>query len=365
MALQFTRDVKVLMAKGSDIWEIPVLDGFSFSQAVNSSEITVNEAGITSRRARLLFNDALAPVEWSMSTYVRPEIVATGTLCRAIEEPLWAAMLGADTFVTATGVFSNGSISPDVAISDPSTTTNAFNLNGSNISSMANGWTLYFAFEPTGGTAQVYKLNDVVVNSATIDFDIDGIATIQWSGFARTITDEANTVPTVTETELDVLATDNFIRNRISTMDLTRSDASPVAVYNVVLTGGSIAIENNITYLTPEELGRVNQPIANITGTRSISGNVTCYLDTGATKSGALFTDLVGDVTTVRNSFDMAINVGGVGAPSLTFDLPTAHLEIPVVNVEDLLTLDVAFHGQVNAGNVDNTDEATIIYKGA
>ena len=365
MALQFTRDVKVLMAKASDIWEIPVLDGFSFSQAVNSSEITVNEAGITSRRARLLFNDALAPVEWSMSTYVRPEIVTTGTLCRAIEEPLWAAMLGADTFVTATGVFSNEAISPPAPISAPTTTTNPFNLNGSNISSMANGWSLYFSFEPTGGTKQVYKLNDVVVNSATIDFDIDGIATIQWAGFARTITDEESTVPAVTEDELVVTNTDNFIRNRISTMDLVRSDVSPTVPYNVVLTGGSIAIENNITYLTPEELGRVNQPIANITGTRSISGNVTCYLDTAATKSGSLFTDLVGDVTTVRNSFDMAINIGGIAAPSLTFDLPTAHLEVPVVNVEDLLTLDVAFHGQVASGNVDNTNEATIIYKGA
>ena len=365
MALQFTRDVRVVMEKGTDRWEIPVLDGFSFSQAVNSSEITVNEAGSTSRRARLLFNDALAPVEWSMSTYVRPEIVATGSLCRSIEEPLWAALLGADTFTTATGVFSNESISPAVPISAPTTTTNPFNLNGSNISSMADGWSLYFQFEPTGGTAQVYQLNDVVVNSATIDFDIEGIATIQWTGFARTISDNTSTTVAATETELVVTATDNFIRNRISTMDLIRQDESPDVTYNVVLTGGSIAIENNITYLTPEELGRVNQPIANITGTRSISGNVTCYLDTGATKSGALFTDLVGETEVVRNAFDMAINIGGVGAPSLTFDLPTAHLEIPVINVEDLLTLDVTFHGQVAGGNVDSTNEATIVYKGA
>ena len=137
-------------------------------------------------------------------------------------------------------------------------------------------------------------------------------------------------------------------------------------VYDIVVTGGSINFENNISYLTPEELGKVNSPLANITGSRSISGNLTCYLDTDLTtsKSGELFADLVSDTDTVRNRFDMAINVGGTAAPCLTFDIPTAHLEVPVVNVEDLLTLDIAFHAQPSAGNADNTDEATIIYKG-
>ena len=54
MALNFTRDVKVILEDPTALirWEIPVLDGFSFSQAINASEITVNEAGATSRRAR-------------------------------------------------------------------------------------------------------------------------------------------------------------------------------------------------------------------------------------------------------------------------------------------------------------------------
>ena len=137
-------------------------------------------------------------------------------------------------------------------------------------------------------------------------------------------------------------------------------------VYNLVLTGGSINFENNISYLTPEELGIVNAPIGNITGSRAISGNITCYLDNdvSSSKSGELFADLVSDTDTVRNTFDLNINIGGTAAPSLKFSLPTAHLEVPVINVEDLLTLDVAFHGQVSAGNVDSTNEATITYKG-
>jgi len=445
MALQFTRDVRVVVEKGTDRWEVPVLDGFSFSQAINSSEITVNESGATSRRARLLFNDSLAPVEWSMSTYSRPSLA--NSLNTGVEEVLWAMFAGADSYDSSGKQFKNGTN----ALSTNSASSHIFGFDQSNISSMPNGWNIYFIFEPTGGTKQIYKIADAVVNSASMDFDIDGIATISWSGFGARITDQGST-DVASSITTGISLSGNFIRNRISTVTLERDDlligspgaseltaisgaitdatgddstfvvagdvtsvataglgiigtnipsgttitssthdgATPGAttivmsqastdtvaapkvyilnrdVYDIVVTGGSINFENNISYLTPEELGKVNSPLANITGSRSISGNLTCYLDTDLTtsKSGELFADLVSDTDTVRNSFDMAINVGGTAAPCLTFDIPTAHLEVPVINVEDLLTLDIAFHAQPSAGNADNTDEATIIYKG-
>ena len=79
--LFFSRDTKVYIelfnSSGSStgVFEVPVLDGFSFSQAQNSTEVTLaemeNSAGV-SKRGRRVFNDSLAPVEWSFSTYVRP-----------------------------------------------------------------------------------------------------------------------------------------------------------------------------------------------------------------------------------------------------------------------------------------------------
>lgn len=459
MALQFTRNanVYVQLTNGTDnvqSWKLAVLDGFSFSQAINSSEITINEAGSTSRRARLLFNDSLAPVEWSMSTYARP--FSSNSEAHSPEEPLWAMLLGADTYTTPN--YSGNS----QAITNVTATEATWNFNGSNVSSFSDNWNIYFSFEEAGNT-QVYKCESAVVNSVTMDFDIDGIATLQWSGFAKNLVDVGTSVPAdLTDTpsnggaliEDGLTSTTNFIRNRISTVDLVRTDkliGSPAPesaggesyilaaanytwndvpdpgpdtittssdeqanisvgdvvggagvaagttvvaidattitlsnfsgsgtgdlefytanrdVYNLVLTGGSFTVENNISYLTPEELGLVNAPLANITGARSISGSLTCYLDNdeASSKSGELFSDLVSDTTTVRNIFDMSVNVGGETAstPRVAFDLPTAHLEIPVVNVEDLLTLEITFHGQVSSGNVDNTDEATIIYK--
>jgi hypothetical protein len=376
MALQFTRNatVYVELVDGSgthvEAWKLSVLDGFSFTQSINSSEITISEAGTTSRRARLLFNDSLAPVEWSMSTYARP--IVSSSVVHMPEEPLWGMLMGADSYNPATGVFYNSVIGAENAtnanVNTPAATTNTFDFSASNVSSFGDRWNIYFSFED-GSNIQVYKLDSSVVNSCSVDFDIDGIATIQWSGFAKTLTDSGTSVPSdLTGAQaIGITETTNFIRNRISTVTLSRTDVSPDDVYNLVLTGGSFSIENNVSYLTPEELGIVNAPLANITGARAISGSMTCYLDNDQSnsKSGELFADLVSDTSTVRNVFDMSINIGGEtsATPRIAFDLPTAHLEIPTINVEDLLTLEINFHGQVASGNVDNTDEATIIYK--
>ena len=376
MALQFTRNAKVYVELSSDVWQVPVLDGFSFTQSVNSSEVTVNEAGSTSRRARLLFNDNLAPVEWSFSTYVRPFRTAgdgsggnwdgNANDVHAVEEVLWAMLMGADTFTSSTAVWTGNSTTINTqSVLSPTDYQNSLSFAASNQSKFSDDFNLYFSFEETGNT-QVYRITQAVVNSATIDFDIDGIATIQWSGFGKQVVDRTTNIPTRTIYE-DITDTSNFIRNRISTVSLTRTDVSPDDTFDLVLTGGSFSVENNISYLTPEELGVVNIPLANVTGARAISGNLTCYLDndTGNSKSGELFADMVADTSTVRNVYDMAINVGGTTAstPRLTLDIPTAHLEVPVIGVEDLLTLDVAFHGQPSNGDVDNTDEMTVIYR--
>ena len=43
--------------------------------------------------------------------------------------------------------------------------------------------------ETSTANPMVYKLSNAAVNEASIDFEVDGIATINWSGFAKTITD--------------------------------------------------------------------------------------------------------------------------------------------------------------------------------
>lgn len=71
--------------------ELNVLDGFSFTQTNNSDTITIAEAGTTPSRGQRAFNTSLNPVDFSLSTYLKP---ALQDGVRAEESHLWNALLG-------------------------------------------------------------------------------------------------------------------------------------------------------------------------------------------------------------------------------------------------------------------------------
>ena len=113
MALFFQRDATlkvypndrdgVFNTSTDKAYAVPLLEGFSFSQSTNSSEITLSEMESTtgdSRRGRKMFNDSLAPVEWSFSTYLRPYLAASSGATswadgkqHLVAEPLWNSLL--------------------------------------------------------------------------------------------------------------------------------------------------------------------------------------------------------------------------------------------------------------------------------
>ena len=220
--LYFSRDSKMYIEFDGYVWEVPVLDGFSFSQATNSSEITLAEmesAGGVSRRGRRAFNDSLAPGEWSFSTYVRPFKAAGGTTysaanagraddtaqVHAVEELLWALMAGAKNYSGSDFDFDDAASSP-VATTTPGTASMPISFAGSNSSTLGTA-NVYFVLGDAN--RKIMKLKDVTVNEASLDFDIDGIATIAWSGNASEVVDftgsthQDNTLPIHTDTTAD------------------------------------------------------------------------------------------------------------------------------------------------------------------
>jgi hypothetical protein len=374
--LFFSRDTRVIVSDGTVWWEIPVLDGFSFSQATNTSEITLAEmssatSGNASRRGRRMFNDSYAPAEWSFSTYARPfksvVDVATGwdgtsVQGHAVEEILWAALVG-------NGVFSKGNADDNSSwaagqgMGNTATTMTA-DFSASNVASLKELDIYFIMGQGTydADTHTVYKLDGAVVNSAGIDFDLDGITTINWSGFAKLITEEAS-IPTVSINE-GASDTGNFIRNRLTTLAVTNGDGGNFAsAYNLTLTGGSINFENNITFITPETLGVVNQPFAAVTGTRNIGGSFTCYLGNHTAGSADLFEDLIESTTSITNDFNLVFTVGGATAPKIAITLPTCHLEVPTHSIEDVISLETTFHALPST--INGADEASIVYTGA
>ena len=486
--LFFSRDTKVYIKFGTKVWDLPVLDGFSFSQATNSSEITLAEmegSGGSSRRGRKQFNDSLAPAEWSFSTYVRPFKAAAGTatgtanalaLTHAVEEVLWAMFLGGKSYADDHQLFQDttpvaiaataavvgtsyviaglgnttqaqfntlagtsgvtyaagdaivaaavgeGTGTIEQVLNVPTTTSSKFNADLSNKATLG---TADIFFVLGDANRKVYKLKDCVVNEASLDFDIDGIATINWSGMSSEIIDmTTKTHTTATSGSVfppafdahrdggttDILAGDvvlngtdsfrlsvvvdptssgtatmtgsiyegttsttNFIRNRLTqltvvptTRDATGDGANDLeANYSITLTGGNITMTNNVTFITPEEIGLVNTPIGHVTGTRSVSGSMNCYLskDTALNNNSAdLWEDLKGITSVVTNSFALNFKIGGAtaGTPRLEVNMPTCHLEIPTHSIEDVISVETAFNALPST--IDGTNEATITY---
>ena len=577
--LHFSRDTRVYAQKDGRLWQIPVLDGFSFSQTTNTSEITLSEMEDSfgrSRRGMKMFTDSLSAAEWSFSTYMRPfkssatPADATNGLSdntegvhHAVDEVLWANMAGRNVFDNveylfepantlgggishiyvsqqgvATGtvdaatyvvtILKEGNTSTEVKVRKKGETTDLntgtevvaasigfspanqgmrnaafkFTINSSGVvtsttTTLVGGgteewltrdeitergtrfvtgdtvtitsgttnfsglgadlvftidadsfsqeqdftevnfhdsnraqigtFTLYFIMNKGSDGRLVYVLENAVCNEVTVDFDVEGIATTNWSGFAGRIKEMtkngdtnvriesgtetpiklaiSDTEPTGSETTLDlwidsndddslyiydtntyhhaieedITDTGNFIRNRLTQLtigaDATFDGNATVDYfttaeggYSIPLTGGSFTISNNINYLTPEELGLVNQPIEHVTGTRSCSGSMTCYLgasDTATNRSKDLFNDLVNDTTSVINEFELVFKVGGsdtTNFPTVEFVVDRAHLEIPTHSIEDVISLEANFAAQ--GSSIGETDEVYVRFRG-
>ncbi len=253
------------------VWEIPVLDGYSFSQTTNTSEITLAEmestAGI-SRRGRRMFTDSLAPAEWSFSTYIRPfqskagSATPTGTVAadsaaetHAVEEVFWAAMFGADTYST-TGGFTRAT-NPAVsggAVITPASASSVISIAESNRAAMT-GFTIFFMIDTATSNPLVYRLPESVVNEVSVDFDVDGIAMLNWSGMAKEIQDVSGNVKTGTS----------------------------APAYDATTVDGSTIVLGDIFIDTDNAAGRQFNLVSTVPGSGNVS--VTAAIDEGTTST--------------------------------------------------------------------------------
>jgi len=412
--------------KGNEVdantFRVGVLDGYSFSQGSDSSDVTISEAGAAPNRGSKRFNDSLPPAEWSFGTYVRPfrhgaaSYRANDTF-DCVENIMWAALSGTGlpsaSDVTGAGVLT-------------STTTEFGSLckfDQSDVHELMK-LTVFFALENT-----TYRLNDAQVNQAEIDFSIDGIAQITWSGNATTIDQVEEgledpskatefTASDITLAQLNTntqAATDHdsfteefsyvdttgpsdadYLRNKLSSLYLNTalqgggkdSQGLDAKNYAINITGGSLTIANNVTYVTPETIGVVDKPIGSFTGARVVSGSLTMYLDNKDNGSNDLLSDLAAATDMVSNAFDMRLYMGvpfsttqvgnadttqfgaqdwGYNGSTVTsggveFSMPRAHLTVPTIEVGDLISASVEF--AANGSSLLDGDELAVKYIG-
>ena len=377
--LYFSRDTKVIAhipqssaGTKSMYYDIPVLDGYSFSQATNTSEITLNEAQSTSgvsRRGRAMFNDSYAPVEWSFSTYMMPFTSAGGTKGTSgkasatdgahceVTEALWAMFFGQTGNAGITSDTTNLDITQSTANKATVGVFDLFFIMGASQASTAYNYTTGAAT----ANQMIYKLSDCSIGEASFDFDLDGIATVNWSGNGKLITEEATLNLSSSDAFINegVSNTTGFIRNRISDLTISGDASGSSVTYTSTLTGGNISWSNNLTYLTPETLGVVNQPLGHVTGTKSINGNFTCYLDNASnTSSAEFYEDIVEATSDIQNSFSLSFDIGGSGTPHCIITMPTCHLEVPTHSIDEVISLETNFHALPS--DFDSTDEISV-----
>lgn len=206
-----------------------------------------------------------------------------------------------------------------------------------------------------------YALDNCVMDQATIDFGLDGIATVQWTGKATALRQLSSNVEYSTATNPVISggltgtvagkapsASVKYITNKLSTVSLKSAIGGSGTQYNIALTGGNITIANNVTYITPANIGIVNSPVTYFTGTRSITGSMTAYLRSGSLNSGALLSQMLTDAaTTTEPKFQLNIAIGGSSnaVRAETF-INGASLQIPTVDSQAVLSTTINFTAQ-------------------
>ena len=355
----------------TNTFEIQVQDGFSFTQNTGTETITLNEAGATPIRGQRSFNTSLEPVDWSFTTYIRPKFNAgiAGTTDDQIdceESVLWNALSG-------TGKVGLAGAGWSVTTGASPVSKVAF---GNSNAHQLQAFGLLIVLENI-----TYVIDNCAIDSATIDFGLDDIASVQWAGKGTTMRQLATKISLADAAPITTMSggiagtaklkdtSAKYIANKLSTMTVSAAAYGGLSskTYTVALTGGSLTISNNLTYLTPANLGVVNSPITYFTGTRAIACNLTAYLKTGSNESSTLLSDLLAaSSTSTDNKFAVAVSLGGgTNGTKVVLDMPTAMLTIPTVTSEQVISTAITVNPQaVTAGNydVEATNELEVKY---
>jgi hypothetical protein len=171
---------------------------------------------------------------------------------------------------------------------------------------------------------------------------------------------------TLTGNFLQKVTTCPYIANKLSVVTLDEGIGSGGTAYNVALTGGSLTISNNVTYLTPANLATVNKPVTYFTSTRAISGSLNAYLRTGTGNTAELMQSMLNNsATAVNPAFYMNISIGGTGTTKVDFTMPAVVLTIPTVNAEQVVSTTINFTAQGSASSafdIGAANELTVTY---
>jgi hypothetical protein len=388
----------------SNTWKLEVLSGFAATAGAATQDITSLESGNAPDRSQQRFNTSINPVDWNMQVYMRPTGAITGG--------------AADT--TTAGTNASGNVKPvadwffwqqafsNTAASDGTSDQSVWESGGKlrtvNVAAGVGSHSSRANFSTATEAHLYYKLDNVIyqvsnstVNQATVDAGIDGIATTTWSGLGTTMKELTglprnnaisvfggvlndgtsvlanSSAATLTAgssyhpfNQMNVagsVGTNSFIKNRLSAIEFHHTPAAGGAdvKYTFPVTALTFEYNNNISYLTPEELSSLNEPIGQFTGTRAVSGTATMYLRAGDTESSQFLRNIYADTRTSSSATSNAnLIIGGATAPYVAFQLDAVQFDFPQLAVDDVISMSVNFVAQEPGAGCGNGGEVSI-----
>ena len=244
----------------------------------------------------------------------------------------------------------------------------------------------------------VYQVDKATVNSASVDAGIEDIAAVTWSGFgtvmkelvgaprdiaiatfggiknsgavatansnAHALTAASAYHPFNTMNVAGTVTTNAFIKNRLSAIEFHHKASATASdeKFTFPVTSMNIEYTNNITYLTPEQISALNEPIGQFSGTRSVTGTTTMYLRTGDLESAGFLRNISEDArTNSAQTSNANVIIGGATAPYVAFQMDAAQFSFPAVQTEDVISMSVDFMAQETTANKGSGGEVTIV----
>jgi hypothetical protein len=300
---------------------------FSFNQMSNMEVVSRETLDSNQERTVDPYLSTISPVNFSFTTYMLP-MKSGNVVCP--DEYLWVSLLGADSLT---------SISTSLTI----------DFSDGNVATLQE---LTIWFDYSGQAEGNYRIDNVIVDSVTISFDVNNIAMLEWKGRGLNLV-EANTPPSAT----DRTGQTGYLKNKLSTLSVTSG-----AAFTMALTGGSVEIENNNQFYNTQRLGEVSKPVGHYTGNRTINGDLQVYMRSGTNRSVDLFNQILNnaDSATYESNYlsSITINIGGTSPdPFVQLNFPQVLFNIPEQNFDDVITLKLPFKAKEEAGNY-----CTVIY---
>ena len=389
-------------------WKLEVLAGFAVTSSAATQDITSLESGITPDRSQQRFNTAINPVDWNFQVYLRPTGITsggtapasgggtnqTGNVMPVADWFMWQALVS-NTSPSSGTTYQSTWKSPGRLLTTNNAQSSGSHSTRSNFSTATQNH-MYFKLDNV-----IYQVSNATVNQATVDAGIEEIATVTWAGFGTTMkeltgvfrdnaiscfggTNNLGTVKTAKSNVTELIAntgpsympfnqmnvngtvgTNSFIKNRLSQIEFHHKASATASdeKFTFPVTALSFDYNNNITYLTPEEMSALNEPIGQFTGTRAVTGSATMYLRTGDLESAGFLRNISEDSrTSSAQTSNANLIVGGTtsGDPYVAFQLDACQFEFPSVATEDVVSMSVNFVGQETTANKGGGGEVTI-----